>query len=88
VRVSVRTPFSFVVVITVSSGPSVVAVVLVVFAFVFAVLSLLAQLAVSIDSARTDMIVRNFLNTFSPSYPYKSFFSGKRYTAPTVNESA
>ena len=67
-----RTPFSFVVVISELSGPAVgaVATVLSVFAFalVLAVLSLLEQLAARIDSDRIAMIVRNFLITVSSSY--------------------
>jgi hypothetical protein len=66
VRVSVRTPFSFVVVISESSGPAVV-VEAVLFAFAFAlvlaVLSVLEQLAARIASDNIAIIVRNFLIT-------------------------
>jgi hypothetical protein len=65
VRVSVRTPFSFVVVIIESSGPAVVveAVFAFAFALVLAVLSVLEQLAATIASDNIAIIVRNFLIT-------------------------
>jgi hypothetical protein len=61
-----------VVVISELSGPVVVVAAALVsafaFALVFAALSVLAQLAVRIDSDRVAMIVRILLITFSPSY--------------------
>jgi hypothetical protein len=72
VRVSVRTPFSLVVIISESSGPAVVVdAVLPVFAFalVLAVLSVLEQLAARTASDKIAIIVRNLLITaFASSY--------------------
>jgi hypothetical protein len=75
VRVSVLTPFSFVVVISELSGAAVVAGLVIavpVFAFAleFAVLSLFVQLQVNKPNAPTAIAIKDFLLTeFPPSTP-------------------
>jgi len=74
VRVSVRTPFWFVVVISELSGPVVVVIaeLLSTFALEFALLvasSVREQLPVKTARVPMTIIIPNFLNTASPSFP-------------------